>query len=121
MYRPDRTQLGVEAAGAIAAVDGIDALLVGASDLSVELGVPLHYGSEVVRNAIRTVQAECRGAGVVSGVAGVRPPELLVEVCGADSTMLLAGSDMAAYERSNREAAQSVRDLANRNRGIATD
>ncbi len=115
------TQLGVEAAGAIAAVDGIDALLVGASDLSVELGVPLHYGSEVVRNAIRTVQAECRGAGVVSGVAGVRPPELLVEVCGADSTMLLAGSDMAAYERSNREAAQSVRDLANRNRGIATD
>jgi 4-hydroxy-2-oxoheptanedioate aldolase len=114
------TQLGLEAAGAVAAVDGIDALLVGASDLSVELGVPVQYGSELVRDAIRSVQAACREAGVVSGVAGVRPPELLVEVCGRDSTMLLAGSDMAAYERSNREAAQNVRDLVNRNRGTAT-
>ncbi|MHB8489356.1 MAG: HpcH/HpaI aldolase family protein [Candidatus Dormibacteria bacterium] len=114
------TQLGVEAAGAVAAVDGIDALLVGASDLSVELGVPVQYGSELVRDAIRSVQAACREAGVVSGVAGVRPPELLVEVCGRDSTILLAGSDMAAYDRSNREAAHSVRALVSLNRGTAT-
>jgi 4-hydroxy-2-oxoheptanedioate aldolase len=114
------TSLGVEAAGAIAAVDGIDALLIGASDLSVELGVPVQYDAEPVRAAIRSVQAACREAGVVCGVAGVRPAELLAEVCGSDSTMLLAGSDMAAYDRWNRDAAQGVRDLAKRFRGTST-
>ena len=114
------TKVGVEAAGFIAAVDGIDALLVGASDLSVELGVPVQYGAEVLRAAIRSVQAACREAGVISGIAGVRPAELLAEVCGNDSTIVLAGSDMPAYDRSNRDAAENVRDFWARNRGAAT-
>jgi 4-hydroxy-2-oxoheptanedioate aldolase len=105
------TRLGVEAAGAIAEVDGIDALLVGSSDLSVELGIPMQFDAEPLRSAIGAVQAACRNAGIVSGVAGVRPPELLVEVCGRDSTILIAGSDMATYDRSNRQSVESVRRL----------
>jgi 4-hydroxy-2-oxoheptanedioate aldolase len=114
------TQIGVQAAGAIAEVDGIDALLVGASDLSVELGLQMQFDTEPLRSAIGAVQAACRNAGIVSGVAGVRPPELLVEVCGGDSTILMAGSDMAAYDRSNRQAAEHVRQLLGRGAGTST-
>jgi len=114
------TKRGVHAAGEIAGVDGIHALLVGASDLSVELGAPLQFDNEALRTAIATVQAACRSAGIASGVAGVRPPGLLVEVCGGDSTILLAGSDMAAYDRSNRQAFQDVRSLIEDGRHLST-
>jgi 2-keto-3-deoxy-L-rhamnonate aldolase RhmA len=45
------TPEAVENADAIAAVDGIDALHIGASDLSTEMGIPGQYTHERMRAA----------------------------------------------------------------------
>ena len=47
-------------AEAIAAVPGIDSLLVGSSDLSVELGIPGQNGHEKIQAAVDKVVAACK-------------------------------------------------------------
>ena len=55
----------------IAAVKGIDVLLVGSADLSIDLGVPGQFDSDVYRSAIELVSQACRKYGPTFGVAGV--------------------------------------------------
>jgi hypothetical protein len=55
------TPEAVENAGAIAAVDGIDALHIGASDLSTEMGIPGQYTHERMRAAFETVARAAKG------------------------------------------------------------
>ncbi len=54
------TPKAVKNAEAIAAVPGIDSLLVGSSDLSVELGIPGENGHEKIQAAVDKVVAACK-------------------------------------------------------------
>jgi 4-hydroxy-2-oxoheptanedioate aldolase len=58
----------VENAQAIAAIDGIDVLFVGPSDLSHSLGIPGRVDEPVFDAAIRAVADACRAEGVAAGV-----------------------------------------------------
>ena len=49
----------------IAAVAGIDALLIGTSDLSADMGIPGQIGHARVQDAYRTVLEACRRHGKV--------------------------------------------------------
>jgi len=53
------TPQGVANAEAIAAVDGVDMIAVGANDLTSELGVPGQYEHPALREAIATVATAC--------------------------------------------------------------
>jgi 2-keto-3-deoxy-L-rhamnonate aldolase RhmA len=70
-------------AEAIAAVDGIDVLHIGASDLSTEMGIPGQYQHERMRAAFEAVAKAARGHGKAMGVGrgapGFRVPELALE------------------------------------------
>lgn len=61
----------VERAGEIAAVDGVDVVLVGSLDLSIELGVPGQFQSEKYRSALQVVSEACRDNGKIFGLAGI--------------------------------------------------
>jgi 4-hydroxy-2-oxoheptanedioate aldolase len=56
-------------AAAIAAVPGIDSLLIGSSDLSIELGVPGQLGDERIVDAYRTVIEACQAHGKYPAMA----------------------------------------------------
>ncbi|MBS1881390.1 MAG: hypothetical protein JSS97_00360 [Actinobacteria bacterium] len=74
---------GLRNAAAIAAVPGVDAMIVGTADLSFSLGAPLDTRTSEMSSALATVRAAARGAGVAYGVAGAvdrLPPEALAEV-----------------------------------------
>ena len=66
------TPEAVENADAIAAVDGIDVLHIGASDLSTEMGIPGQYTHERMRAAFETIAQAAMGHGKAMGVGGVR-------------------------------------------------
>jgi hypothetical protein len=76
------TPEAVENADAIAAVDGIDVLHIGASDLSTEMGIPGQYTHERMRAAFETVARAAKGHGKAIGgrrrAPGFRVPELAV-------------------------------------------
>lgn len=57
------TGLGVEHAGEIAAVDGVDAIFIGPADLSGSLGLPGQTGAPEVTAAIELAKAAARAAG----------------------------------------------------------
>lgn len=61
----------IEAVDSIAAVDGVDVLLVGSSDLSIDLGVAGQFRGDVYRSAMEKVSQACKKHKKIFAVAGV--------------------------------------------------
>jgi len=108
------TPLGVANAEAIAALDGVDSLCIGANDLTAELGVPGDYGHPAFWQAVETVASACRRHDIPLQVGGVGDAQLRsllpLGVCrlvltGTDIDLLYAAAEGRAREldRWNRE------------------
>lgn len=67
------TQEALDGIDDILAVPGIDVLLVGPSDLSINLDVPLDYTSATYHAALDKIGASCKAAGVAAGMFFVPP------------------------------------------------
>ncbi len=65
------TPLAVANADVIAAVEGIDVLMFGTSDLTAEMGIPGQIGHERVQAAYASVGEACRRHGKFLGMGGV--------------------------------------------------
>src|SRR4029079_4580784 len=68
---------GIENCEEIAAVPGIDALLVGTNDLCFEMGIPGQFNDARVGEAYRKVLGPCRRHGKFPGMGGMYTPELI--------------------------------------------
>lgn len=98
------TAEGVEAAGAIAAVDGVDGVLVGPADLAASLGHLGQQGHPDVVAAVRRTLDAVRAAGTPAGVNAFDPAlaRTYAEagasfvILGADVTLLARGSEALA-------------------------
>lgn len=55
----------------IAQVPGVDLLLIGSNDLSIELGIPCQFESSVFRSALEKVSRAAKKHGKVFGLAGI--------------------------------------------------
>ncbi len=80
-------------AEAIAAVPGIDALLIGTNDLAAEMGIPGDYGHPRIAGAYETVIAACRKHNKWPGMGGVDADELMQKYIGMGMRLVLTGSD----------------------------
>ncbi|MDA1279200.1 MAG: aldolase/citrate lyase family protein [Chloroflexi bacterium] len=67
------TQQAIDNLDEILSVSGIDVLLVGPSDLSIELGVPLDYESDTYQRGLDKIAAACKKHGVVPGMYFIPP------------------------------------------------
>jgi 4-hydroxy-2-oxoheptanedioate aldolase len=88
------TPKAVENAEAIAAVPGIDCLLVGSSDLSMELGIPGDRGHQKIQDSVDKVVAACKKHNKWPGIGGAYSDELLKLYTGKGMKMILSGNDM---------------------------
>jgi 2-keto-3-deoxy-L-rhamnonate aldolase RhmA len=103
----------VEEAEAIAAVDGVDALVVGCADLALALGGDTDPSSNRFRDAVAEVQDAAEAAGIASGIAGPDDPALLAELASGRSTVLVLAADVRIYTRAlDAGAGQLRRELA---------
>jgi 2-keto-3-deoxy-L-rhamnonate aldolase RhmA len=76
------TQQAINNIDEILSVPGIDVLLVGPSDLSIQLGVPLDYPSDIYQEGLDKIAAACKKYGVVPGMYFIPPnmePNFYVE------------------------------------------
>jgi len=83
----------VKNAADIAAVDGVDVLLIGTSDLSSELGIAGQMGHPKVIEAYETVGAACRKHGKILGMGGVYDEQNATRYVGMGALFVLTGSD----------------------------
>ncbi len=87
------TPEAVENAGAIAAVPGVDLLLIGTSDLTASMGIAGQIGHPDVQAAYGKVAAACASAGKVLGMGGVYDETWAAAYIRLGARFVLAGSD----------------------------
>ncbi|KAI6764964.1 hypothetical protein SNK04_013600 [Fusarium graminearum] len=61
----------VDSVDDIAAVEGVDVVLVGSNDLAIELGIPGEFRHETFRRALTRISEACKKHGKVMGLAGI--------------------------------------------------
>lgn len=103
------TPKAVENAEAIAAVPGIDCLLVGSNDLSMEMGIPGDTANAKIQAACDKVIAGCRKHGKWPGMGGAYSEELLALYTGKGMKLILAGNDLPMLTGAARAHQAKVR------------
>jgi 2-keto-3-deoxy-L-rhamnonate aldolase RhmA len=105
------TPLAISNAEAIAAVKGVDVLLIGTNDLCAEMGIPGKFTDARVEAAYKTVIDACRRHGKHPGMGGVYEPALLQKYIGMGMRFILSGSDLAFMMAGARERTGFLRSL----------
>ena len=101
----------VDDAEKIARVPGVDVLLVGANDLSMELGIPGDLDHALMVEALSKVVAACRSAGIHPGLGGVYRQDLIERYVDMGFRMILAGSDLSLMLDAGKASASAIRSL----------
>ena len=87
------TPEAVRNAAEIAAVPGVDVLLIGTSDLTASMGIAGQIGHPDVRAAYETVAKACSAAGKTLGMGGVYDETHAAAYIKLGARFLLSGSD----------------------------
>ncbi|MEA2907540.1 MAG: hypothetical protein QOI12_4927 [Alphaproteobacteria bacterium] len=88
------SRTGIDNAGAIAAVPGIDVLLIGTNDLCVDLGITGELGHAQVDDAYARMIAACRAHGKWAGMGGIYDEQLMQRYIGMGARFILGGGDL---------------------------
>ena len=98
-------------ADAIAAIPGVDVLLVGCSDLGMELGIPGQPEHSEIHEALKTVCDACRKHGKFAGLGGVYAPDLMQQYIALGMRFVLAGNDLSFMMQAARARTSALREI----------
>lgn len=105
------TPTAIANADQIAAVPGIDVLLIGTNDLCAEMGIHGDFGHAHVAAAYETMIAACRKHNKFPGMAGVYNEELMARYIGLGARFVLGGNDAAFVNASAVARAATLRKM----------
>ena len=74
---------------------GIDCLLIGSNDLSLDMGIPGNFGDPRVVGAYEAVIAACKRHGKVPGMGGIYDTVYAKKYVEMGARFILGGSDLA--------------------------
>lgn len=101
----------IQNAEAIAAVPGVDVLLIGGSDLTFEMGIPSQYGHERMAEAVAAVVAAARKHGKFPGLGGVNDNALVARYVGMGMRFMSTGTDVGYMMAAAAARARFFREL----------
>ena len=102
------TTAGLDNVDAIAAVDGIDVLWIGQTDLTASLGIPFEFDHPDYLAAIKAVVAACDRHGKTAGFMPLKMEEAR-EMRERGFRMLAYSGDLWIYQQALRNALQELR------------
>ncbi|MBV8397278.1 MAG: aldolase [Acetobacteraceae bacterium] len=106
------TAEGIENADAIAALRGIDVLLIGSGDLTTDYGIPGQVDHPRLREAYERVADACRTRGKVLGVGGIRHNvSLQGELIRLGARFVIAGTDVNYVLAGARQDTTALREI----------
>lgn len=105
------TPEAIENAESIAAVSGVDALLIGSNDLAAEIGIPGQFGHERIEAAYATMTAACRKHGKFAGMGGIYDHALMEKYINMGVRFVLGGSDTALLMSAAKQRAAFLRSI----------
>ena len=98
-------------ADAIAAVEGIDVVLIGTNDLCADLGIPGQLGHERIFDAYEKMISACRRHNRIPGMAGVYDHALMERFIGMGARFLQGGVDLAFLMAGGKARVEFLRKL----------
>ena len=87
------TPTAIENADEIAAVPGVDVLLIGSNDLCAEMGIPGDFGNDRLRDAYARMIAACEKANKFPGMAGIYNEAIMPRYIEMGARFILSGQD----------------------------
>jgi 2-keto-3-deoxy-L-rhamnonate aldolase RhmA len=106
------TPQGVANADEIAAVPGVDVVLIGSNDLCTGLGIPGQLRHPKLREAYETAARACSKHGKTLGVGGIRGDlELQRDLVKLGARFIIAGNDTAYLAAAARKDVEALRGL----------
>lgn len=87
------TPTAIENADEIAAVPGVDVLLIGSNDLCAEMGIPGDFGSDRLRDCYTKMIAACEKANKFPGMAGIYNEPIMARYIEMGARFILSGQD----------------------------
>ena len=96
-------------ADAIAAVPGVDVLMIGSNDLSMEMGIAGQVGHAEVQAAYRSVIEACARHGKMPGMGGVGDPALIRHYIEMGMRFILSGNDTELLIAGGQQRVQALR------------
>jgi 2-keto-3-deoxy-L-rhamnonate aldolase RhmA len=106
------TPRAIENADEIAAVEGVDVLLVGTNDLCAEMGIHGDFGNPRVPEAYQKVLDACARHGKHPGMGGVYDAKLMDKYLRMGMRFILSGNDLAFLMAGARERSAMLRAVA---------
>jgi len=103
------TPTAIANAEAIAAVPGIDALLIGTNDLAAEMGIPGDFANPKIAAAYKKIIAACKKHKKFPGMGGVYSDELMRKYVGMGMRMILSGGDVGMLMQAASQRASFLR------------
>ena len=105
------TPEAIARADEIAAVEGIDIVMIGTNDLAMAMGHPADFGHPEVVAAYETVAAACKRHSKYLGSGGVYDLELVRRYVGMGVRFLLAGGDTGLMIAAGSQRVASLREI----------
>ena len=106
------TPEAVSRADEIAAVEGVDMVLIGVNDMLASLGLAGQYEHPKVREAYARTIAACRKHGKHVGVGGLATrPKLAAEFVAMGARMISTGTDIQFLLAAATEKAKQVHEI----------
>ena len=105
------TPKGIANAAEIAAVPGVDVLLIGCNDLCMEMGIPAQFADPKLEQAIATTVAACHANGIHPGYGGVYDEAVSQKFISMGMRFILSGGDLPMLMKSATERANFLKGI----------
>jgi 4-hydroxy-2-oxoheptanedioate aldolase len=105
------TETAIENCEEIAAVDGIDVIMIGANDLCFDLGIPGDVMNPRVVKIFERVAAACKKNGRHAGLGGIRKAEELKVYFDMGYRFILAANDVTLLVDAGQKRTAALRAL----------
>lgn len=102
----------IEQADEIAAVSGVDVLLIGTNDLCAEMGLHGQFSHPRIEDAYRKVIAACRKSNKWLGMGGIYAEDIMQHYIESGARFILSGNDLAFLLAAAKSRADSLRKIS---------
>jgi 2-keto-3-deoxy-L-rhamnonate aldolase RhmA len=109
------TATAIENADRIAAVEGVDILMIGTNDLAANLGIPGEFDHPKIEHAYATVIAACRKHGKHAGMGGVYDHKIMQKYIEMGARFMLGGSDVSYMMSGAKQRSAFLRSIPLKN------